>query len=88
MIKSVVIKGEDLDARSNRTNWHWSPKSTTYSVHLNQMVDEGEIHYVQVRFTDGTFVNLSEEELKNAAKLAKEGLGVTLNDEYLKRLSN
>ena len=73
MIKSVVIKGEDLDARSNRTNWHWSPKSTIYSSHLPPMVDEGEVHYVQVRFTDGTFVNLDEEELKNAAALAEKG---------------
>ena len=44
--------------------------------------------YLSIDFTDGTFVNLSEEELKNAAKLAKKGLRVTFNEEYLKRLSN
>ena len=29
--------------------------------------------YLCVEFTDGTFVNLNEEELKNAAALAEKG---------------
>ena len=31
------------------------------------------IQYLNVEFTDGTFVNLSEEELRNAAALAEKG---------------
>ena len=30
-------------------------------------------HYVYIEFTDGTFVSLDEEELKNAAALAEKG---------------
>ena len=29
--------------------------------------------FIYVKFTDGTFVSLSEEELKNAAALAEKG---------------
>ena len=32
-----------------------------------------EEQFVQVQFDDGTFVNLNEEELKNAALLAEKG---------------
>ena len=35
--------------------------------------DEKENAYIQVEFSDGTFVNLNEEELKNAAALAEKG---------------
>ena len=35
--------------------------------------DEKENAFVQVEFSDGTFVNLNEEELKNAAALAEKG---------------
>ena len=31
------------------------------------------IQYLSVEFSDGTFVNLNEEELKNAAALAEKG---------------
>ena len=31
------------------------------------------IQYLSIEFTDGTFVNLNEEELKNAAALAEKG---------------
>ena len=34
---------------------------------------EGDGDVIQVVFTDGTYVNLSEEELKNAAMLAEKG---------------
>ena len=39
--------------------------------------DEKENAFIQVEFSDGTFVNLNEEELKNAAALAEKGC---LND--------
>ena len=35
------------------------------------------IQYLNVEFTDGTFVNLNEDELKNASLLAEKGC---LND--------
>ena len=35
--------------------------------------DEKENAFIQVEFSDGTFVNLNEEELKNAAALAEKG---------------
>ena len=35
------------------------------------------IQYLSVEFSDGTFVNLNEEELRNAAALAEKGC---LND--------
>ena len=38
---------------------------------------EPHLQYLSVEFTDGTFVNLNEEELKNAAILAEKGC---LND--------
>ena len=42
---------------------------------VNEMIGDGTcIQYLNVEFTDGTFVNLNEEELKNAAALAGEGL--------------
>ena len=57
MIKKVVMFGE------NMSHWGCSDKSSV----------TGEIHHVKVRFTDGTLVNLNEEELKNAALLAEKG---------------
>jgi argininosuccinate synthase len=38
-----------------------------------ELYDEGETQFVQVEFDDGTYVNLNEEELKNAAILAEKG---------------
>jgi hypothetical protein len=49
--------------------------------------EEGVDQFVRIEL-DGEFIMFNEEELKNAAKLAKKGLGVTFNEEYLKRLSN
>ena len=44
-------------------------------VGLPDLYDEGDMEdqFVQVGFDDGTFVNLSEEELKNASELASKG---------------
>jgi len=48
-------------------------------VGLPDLYDEGDMEdqFVQIGFDDGTFVNLKEEELKNAAALAEKGC---LND--------
>ena len=46
-------------------------------VSLPVFEDEKENAFIQVEFSDGTFVNLNEEELKNAAALAEKGC---LND--------
>ena len=48
---------------------------STKVVGLPDVFDEGDMEdqFVQVGFDDGTFVNLSEEELKNAAILAEKG---------------
>jgi hypothetical protein len=59
MIKSVIIKNDRL--------YHWQGGKWPWQV------EDGEGDYVQVRFTDGTFANLDEEELKNAAMLAEKG---------------
>ena len=42
---------------------------------LPDVFDEGDMEqqFVQVSFDDGTFVNLNEEELRNAAALAEKG---------------
>ena len=42
---------------------------------LPDIFDEGDMEeqFVQVGFEDGTFVNLNEEELRNAAVLAEKG---------------
>jgi hypothetical protein len=41
---------------------------------VNEMIGDGtRIQYLNIEFTDGTFVNLTEEELKNAAVLAEKG---------------
>jgi len=47
----------------------------TKVVGLPDIFDEGDMEeqFVQVQFDDGTFVNLNEEELKNAAALAEKG---------------
>ena len=39
--------------------------------------EEPPLQYLSVEFTDGTYVNLNEEELKNASLLAEKGC---LND--------
>lgn len=46
---------------------------------LPDVFDEGDMEqqFVQVGFDNGTFVNLNENELKNAAELAEKGC---LND--------
>ena len=48
---------------------------STKVVGLPDIFDEGDMEeqFVQVGFDDGTFVNLSEEELRNAAALAEKG---------------
>ena len=48
---------------------------STKVVGLPDVFDEGDMEdqFVQVGFDDGTFVNLNEEELKNAAILAEKG---------------
>ena len=47
----------------------------TKVIGLPDVFDEGDMEdqFVQVQFDDGTFVNLSEEELRNAAALAEKG---------------
>ena len=42
---------------------------------LPDVFDEGDMEqqFVQISFGDGTFVNLNEEELRNAAALAEKG---------------
>ncbi len=41
---------------------------------VNEMIGDGtRIQYLNIEFTDGSFVNLTEEELKNAAVLAERG---------------
>ncbi len=42
---------------------------------LPDLFDEGDMEeqFVQVGFDDGTFVNLTETELKNASLLAEKG---------------
>jgi ferredoxin len=47
----------------------------TKVIGLPDLFDEGDMEdqFVQVQFDDGTFVNLNEEELKNAAALAEKG---------------
>ena len=44
-------------------------------VGLPDVFDEGDMEqqFVQVGFGDGTFVNLNEEELRNAAVLSEKG---------------
>ena len=51
----------------------------TKVIGLPDVFDEGDMEeqFVQVQFGDGTFVNLNEEELKNASALAEKGC---LND--------
>ena len=51
----------------------------TKVIGLPDVFDEGDMEeqFVQVQFDDGTFVNLNEEELRNAAALAEKGC---LND--------
>ena len=45
---------------------------STKVIGLPDLFDDGDMEeqFVQVEFDDGTFVNLNEEELKNAAALA------------------
>jgi ferredoxin len=47
---------------------------STKVVGLPDVFDEGDMEdqFVQVQFDDGTFVNLNEEELRNAAALAEK----------------
>jgi len=47
----------------------------TKVIGLPDVFDEGDMEeqFVQVQFDDGTFVNLNEEELRNAAVLAEKG---------------
>ena len=47
----------------------------TKVIGLPDLFDDGDMEeqFVQVQFDDGTFVNLNEEELKNAAALAEKG---------------
>ena len=40
---------------------------------VNENEEGNSWQYLHVAFTDGTFVNLNEEELKNAAVLAEKG---------------
>ena len=51
----------------------------TKVIGLPDVFDEGDMEqqFVQVSFDDGTFVNLNEDELKNASLLAEKGC---LND--------
>ena len=51
---------------------------STKVVGLPDVFDEGDMEdqFVQVQFDDGIFVNLKEEELKNAAVLAEKGCSI------------
>ena len=46
---------------------------STKVIALPLFEDEKENTFIQVEFSDGSFVNLNEEELKNAAALAEKG---------------